>query len=150
MLTFFDVYQQFSNHRGIQDDSLNFEVVSIFGDGNLQKGLFVPLHSDQSLKRGIECGAIAAIWPKDREIPFFTPNHLPVFKVDNPLLAFKSIIETYMNKIKQEECEKMTKFVFFSPELLNNEPFTYDLAVKEAGQELISVVNKYINRNGRG
>ncbi|MBS4172423.1 hypothetical protein [Bacillus sp. FJAT-49736] len=150
MLTTADLYQLFANNRGIQDVSIHFDTVSIFDNGDLKKGLFVPIDNEHRLDKAIESGAIAAIWPSEKEVPFFTPNHFPIFLVENPISAFKQLCDHYIYKIKQEECEKMTKFVFFSPELLKNHPQTYDLSEKGTGQQLLETINNFMNKDGRG
>ncbi|MGV3466944.1 MAG: hypothetical protein ACO1OT_16835 [Heyndrickxia sp.] len=150
MLTIADLHDLFPNNQGIKLESIGFHNVSIFDKGELCKGLFIPLHSEQKLDKAIESGAIAALWPRDREIPFYTPNHFPIFIVENPLFALKQLCEHYIHKIEQEECEKMTKFILFSPELLNNHPFTYDLSEKGTGHKLQKTVMKLVNREERG
>lgn len=150
MLAIADLYDLFPNNRGIKVDSIEFGIVSIFDSGDLNKGLFIPLNEEQKLDKAIQSGAIAALWPQDREIPFYTPNHFPIFIVENPVVALKQLCEQYLNKIEQKESEKMTKFVLFSPELLNNHPFTYDLSEKGTGQQLQETVMNLLNRKERG
>lgn len=150
MITITDLYNLFPNHRGINMESIEFDIVSVFDNGDLKKGLFIPLDSEQKLDKAIESGAIAALWPHDREIPFFTPNHFPIFIIENPIFALKQLCEHYIYKIEQEECEKMTKFVLFSPELLNNHPYTYDLSEKGTGHRLQETIMKLLNEKGRG
>ncbi len=150
MIKIHDLYNLFPHNRGIKADSITFDVVSIFDHGDLKKGLFIPISEDQKLDRAIEAGAIAALWPQEIEIPFYTPNHFPIFIVESPIFALQQLCKYYINKIEQEECEKMTKFILFSPELLNHHPYSYDLSKKGTGQQLQKTIMEIINRKERG
>ncbi|OOP68232.1 hypothetical protein BWZ43_11520 [Heyndrickxia oleronia] len=149
MLSFNDVYHLSTHTRGIQQPDMKFDTVSIFSDELQAKGLFIPIH-DKNLDKAIENGAIAAVWLNNESLPNYTPNHFPVIFVDDLVSAFHQLCEEYTRKVKQEEYETMTKFIFYSPELLNAQAFTYDIAVEEETDEFASLLENYIESKRRG
>lgn len=149
MLSFNDVNRLSTKSRGINLSNLTFEMVSIFSDISQSKGLFVPIHDDD-LGKAIENGAIAALWKSQKTLPSYTPNHFPVFFVEEPTKVLLQICEDYMRKLKQKEWEIMTKFAFYSPGLLNSLPYTYDIAVEEDRIKLIDTIKKYWDSSRRG
>ncbi|GIN83800.1 hypothetical protein J6TS2_01860 [Heyndrickxia sporothermodurans] len=149
MLSFNDINRHAMETRGIHLASLTFNTVSIFSDLPQPKGLFIPIH-DEDLGKAIENGAIAGIWNKNEELPSYTPNHFPIFLVDDPGEVLLKISEEYIRKLKQEECETMTKIAFYSPSLLNSLPFTYDIAVEADRLNVIETIKTYNNSKRRG
>lgn len=131
-LTFGDLAQMFKHDRGIQDSGLVFHTVSDCSSALMPRGIFIPLHGESNrLDEAIANGAIAAVWEKGRELPFYTPNHFPVFLAEDLFNALEKLLYMYSEKINGETDKKMnmTKFLFLDKERLNKNKKTYDIAV---------------------
>lgn len=130
-----DLKLLFSDSSGIQDIQLDIETVSSSAELNQPKGLFIPLWPKSGeLKTAIANGAVAAVWKREQEIPKYTPNHFPIFYVDDLLPAVKEILLSYREKLKKEETgtkKDRTNFLFLDKKLLNDFYETYDNAVME-------------------
>jgi hypothetical protein len=124
----------FPDTHGIQDQDLQFEYVFINPFQTVKKGLFIPFcEENEALKEAINHGAIGAIWHKEKLLPRYTPNHFPVFFVQDVKEAFLLLIDEYCLKIKNEGIrdENMTKFLISERFAHKEKNFSYDNAVAE-------------------
>ncbi|MED1202167.1 hypothetical protein [Heyndrickxia acidicola] len=150
MLKYKELYPLNKGTRGLNDPSLQFNHVTIFSDSKQPKGLFIPLEGSGKLDEAIENGAIASLWKEGLALPSYTPNDFPIIYVEDTAYAYSSIAAQYIQKVKQKECDIMTKFEFYAPQLLNKSPFTYDIAVEEMGHDLLAALNLFAEGKRRG
>lgn len=131
-LTFKDIKKLFPNSRGYMDDRIEIQTVA-FSDQEIQpKGLYFPVFDDAGeIKRAIVNGAIAAVWPENRVVPNYTPNHFPIFLTNDLLKGLLNMINIYIDKLEENKVEhkSITKFLFLEEKLLNKNKETYDIAV---------------------
>jgi UDP-N-acetylmuramyl pentapeptide synthase len=123
LLSYLDVRNLFQDTYGIKYDHLVFEQVFCDPTTVSKKGLYVSIEQekkDESLKKALYNGAVAAVWPKDEELPRFLPNHFPVFLVEDTIPALKQIMELYLKNIEENGYDKMTKFTLFNDEVKKN------------------------------
>lgn len=126
-----DLTQLFSEKQGIQDDML-FHTMANQSDVAQPRGLFVPVNENSgSLSEAIANGAIAAIWDSKKEIPYYTPNHFPIFFTNDPIMAIQSILNHYKEKLDGETDKIMdiTNIKLSNKKLLNKNQVSYDIAV---------------------
>lgn len=126
-----DLTQLFSEKQGVQDDML-FHTMADQSDVAQPRGLFVPLNENSgSLSEAIANGAIAAVWDSEKEIPYYTPNHFPIFFTNDPILAIQSILNLYKEKLDGETDKIMdiTNIKLSNKKLLNKNQVSYDIAV---------------------
>ncbi|MGM0851643.1 MAG: hypothetical protein ACQEWI_03355 [Bacillota bacterium] len=114
MLFYDDVKKLFPETSGIHLPGFTFLVVSNSTSMGMEKGLYVPFSDEINLFEGIEKGAIASLWPKNKEVPSFVPNHFPLFMVEDVYKAYIDLLENYKQNYNQEKWEIMTKFIFNS------------------------------------
>jgi hypothetical protein len=150
MLKYEDIYPLNKGTRGVIDPSLEFKHVTIFPDSLQPKGLFIPLEDNGKLDEAIENGAIASLWKEGSEVPPYTPTDFPIIYVKDTAHAYSIIATQYIQKVKQKECDIMTKFEFYEPHLLNKSPFTYDIAVEELGHDLLAALEEFVEGKRRG
>ncbi|MGM0750335.1 MAG: hypothetical protein ACQET6_00325 [Bacillota bacterium] len=129
MLFYDDVKKLFPETSGILLPGFTFLVVSNSTSMGMEKGLYVPFGDELDLFESIEKGAIASLWPKNKEVPSFVPNHFPLFIVEDVYKAYIDLLQNYKQNYNQEKWEIMTKFIF------NNEPeqnHTMDVLLNES------------------
>ncbi|WP_052504419.1 hypothetical protein [Rossellomorea aquimaris] len=129
MLFYDDVKKLFPETSGILLPGFTFLVVSNSTSMGMEKGLYVPFGDEIDLFESIEKGAIASLWPKNKEVPSFVPNHFPLFIVEDVYKAYIDLLQNYKQNYNQEKWEIMTKFIF------NNEPeqnHTMDVLLNES------------------
>ncbi|MDT9023830.1 MULTISPECIES: hypothetical protein [Rossellomorea] len=114
MLFYDDVKKLFPETSGIHLPGLAFLVVSNSTSMGMEKGLYVPFGGEINLLESIDLGAIASLWPKNKEVPSFVPNHFPLFMVEDVYKAYIDLLEDYTQNYNQEKWEIMTKFIFNS------------------------------------
>ncbi|MEH7106862.1 MULTISPECIES: hypothetical protein [Bacillaceae] len=143
-----DLLQLFPDAQGIREDFI-FLTISDQANVNQPKGLFIPT-SERSgeLSKAIENGAIAAIWEKGKALPHYTPNHFPVFFVNDVVEAMMSLLQCYIDKVNGETDIKMgiTNFIISNKELLNKKIETYDIAVML--KKINDIQNNLMERRG--
>ncbi|MDR6998000.1 hypothetical protein [Neobacillus niacini] len=118
--------------RGTHEPTLTFNTLTDQADAIQPKGIFVPLSKESGeLKEALANGAIAAIWHKEKKLPHYTPNHFPIFLVEDPGEAVRRILQQYIDKLdgETEKTMNITKFDLVKIELLNKNKQTYDIAV---------------------
>lgn len=98
MLEYNDVLTILPVTRGIQVP-VSFETIAFSSSQEQEKGLFVFTADDGDLQQAIHQGAVAAVWKKEIEVPFYAPNHFPIFFADEPAAAIVRIVEKYTNKL---------------------------------------------------
>jgi hypothetical protein len=150
MLKYEDFYPLNKGTRGIKDPSLQFKHVTIFPESLQPKGLFISLEDNGKLDEAIENGAIASLWKEGSKVPSYTPTDFPIIYVEDTARAYSTIAAKYIQKVKQKECDIMTKFEFYEPQLLNKSPFTYDIAVEGLGHDLLEVLDLFVEGKRRG
>lgn len=109
MLTYNDVKASLPDAKGIKEADFSFECIVFQSSESQQKGLFVSSNEDADLQKAISNGAIAAVWPVDKELPFYTPNHFPVFFTNNPIDAIIELTEKHKTKLSLEGSSNKTK-----------------------------------------
>ncbi|MGE6753206.1 hypothetical protein ACQKFO_07135 [Rossellomorea sp. NPDC071047] len=114
MLFYDDVKKLFPETSGIHLPGLAFLVVSNSTKMGMEKGLYVPFGGEINLLESIDLGAIASLWPKNKKVPSFVPNHFPLFMVEDVYKAYIDLLENYTQNYNQEKWEIMTKFIFNS------------------------------------
>lgn len=133
-LSYKDLAKLFPNTRGIKEETLVFQTVAAKGTDPQPKGIFIPLTNNPGeLKGALENGAIAAIWPKGMEVPKMTPNHFPMFFVNDLLDGLKKILFLYKQRLQEDNGinTERTDFLFLDERLLKEFYETYDIAVME-------------------
>lgn len=109
MLTYEDIKRILSETKGVSDADISFGCIAFTSNEKQLKGLFIPNGKDDNLQEAITNGAVAAVWKSQEELPFYTPNHFPVFLAEEDLLsAVIQIVERYSNKISLIETDKKT------------------------------------------
>ncbi len=121
MLFYDDVKKLFPESFGIRLPGFAFLVVSNSTSDKMEKGLYIPLGTDIDLFKSINLGAVASLWPRDKNVPPFVPNHFPLFLVENVQLAYDELLNYYKLNYNQEKWEIMTKFIF-SNEIALDQP----------------------------
>ncbi|MFC7784463.1 hypothetical protein ACFQWC_08150 [Rossellomorea sp. GCM10028870] len=111
MLFYEEVKKLFPETSGIHLPGFAFLVVSNSTRMGMEKGLYVPFGDEIDLFESIEKGAIASLWPKNKEVPSFVPNHFPLFMVEDVYKAYIDLLENYKQNYNQEKWEIMTKFI---------------------------------------
>ncbi|WP_299740676.1 hypothetical protein [Rossellomorea sp. y25] len=111
MLFYDEVKKLFPETSGIHLPGFAFLVVSNSTRMGMEKGLYVPFGDEIDLFESIEKGAIASLWPKNKEVPSFVPNHFPLFMVEDVYKAYIDLLENYKQNYNQEKWEIMTKFI---------------------------------------
>ncbi|MGF3102468.1 hypothetical protein [Rossellomorea sp. DUT-2] len=130
MLFYDDVKKLFPETSGIHLPGFAFLVVSNSTSMGMEKGLYVPFGDEINLFESIDSGAIASIWPKNKEVPSFVPNHFPLFMVEDVYKAYIDLLEDYTQNYNQEKWEIMTKFIFNSESEQNQ---VTDVSSSESG-----------------
>lgn len=131
VLNYQDVAGLFKDKQGIQEDFL-FYIVTDQAETEQPRGLFIPRDDDSGeLSQAIANGAIAAVWEKGKPLPAYTPNHFPVFFVNDVEDAVIRILQAYIEKQNGDINKIMgtTNFKFSSKKLLNENMKSYDIAV---------------------
>ncbi|MFK4998045.1 hypothetical protein ACI2OX_13685 [Bacillus sp. N9] len=119
MLTFSDVANLFPDGKGIKGITLNFQTITTSSSLKTEKGLFIYLGGEEQLLDAIGNGAVAAIWPTTKILPSYTPNHFPIFLVDDEMEALQQLVQTYASKISIENCGDLTTMKLEKAELKN-------------------------------
>ncbi|MGD6960268.1 hypothetical protein ACQCWA_08125 [Rossellomorea aquimaris] len=130
MLFYDDVKKLFPETTGIHLPGFAFLVVSNSTSMGMEKGLYVPFGDEINLFDSIDSGAIASLWPKNKEVPSFVPNHFPLFMVEDVYKAYIDLLEDYKQNYNQEKWEIMTKFIFNNESERNQ---TTDVSSNESG-----------------
>ncbi|MGM0840834.1 MAG: hypothetical protein ACQEWE_08910 [Bacillota bacterium] len=130
MLFYDDVKKLFPETSGIHLPGFAFLVVSNSTSMGMEKGLYVPFGDEINLFESIDSGAIASLWPKNKEVPSFVPNHFPLFMVEDVYKAYIDLLEDYTQNYNQEKWEIMTKFIFNSESEQNQ---VTDVSSSESG-----------------
>lgn len=153
MLLLKDVNNIFTQVKGVKDSSIRFEQVLIDSTIINKKGLFVFVESDEnsdkSMKDALYNGAIAAVWPKNKDLPHFLPNHFPVFIVENSLHAIKQLLEHYLKKMEEKRDQNMTKFIVNFQDNHIAHFSTYDKSVASDINNLLTKLTILQNMEGR-
>lgn len=111
MLTLGDVWKLLPEMKGIKETSLRFHTIAVGSLEEQEKSLFFPVAEGAELLEAIHLGAVAAVWPKSKELPAYTPNHFPVFFTDDPMEALIELINTHSNKITMKKFGERTKIM---------------------------------------
>lgn len=144
MLTYDDVEKVLPETEGIKGASISFECIVFSSTVKQSKGLFIQAGQDEDLQAAISNGAIAAVWPSQKELPVYTPNHFPVFLAeDGALSAAVRIVEKYKHKMTLEK--KSNKTVLILPE---SEKGRLPLDITEKMELLIHAANESTDWNG--
>lgn len=115
--------------KGFKEETMVFQTVSFYADVAQPKGLFVPFYENAGLlQEAIANGAIGAIWEEGKEIPFYTPNHFPIFYTKDIKKGLIKMIEL-MKKSVQTQNHVHTKFIYKKETSLNTVLETYDVSV---------------------
>lgn len=131
-ISYEDLSKIFTTAIGIKEHNLEFQTVSILAQEYQPRGLYIPLGSTYGdLQIAIANGAIGALWKKGDGVPKYTPNHFPIFFVDDYLDAIEEILIQYKKNINMEDNLKTdtTNFPFLDEKLLKVFYETYDNAV---------------------
>ncbi|MCH1623878.1 hypothetical protein [Fredinandcohnia quinoae] len=154
MLYYKDLIKISNEARGVKDDFIAFEQIYFNPSEKVNKGLFVLVsrneYNENEMKEALYNGAIAALWPQNKELPRFLPNHFPVFIVENTLAALKLVLKDYLKKRKENRYDKMTKFMLFDQDKHNDAFSTYDKSVIEDIDQMLQVLNAVDESEGRG
>ncbi len=142
------MWKLFRDAYGLKNDDFYFEEVITDPTILSKKGLYISIEQekgDELLKKALYNGAVAAVWPKDEELPLFLPNHFPVYVVKDPLPALKLIIEFYLKKIEENGYDTMTKFRLF----------TNETEIMRQNKQIVNEIKKLANtlttfEDGRG
>lgn len=117
MLTLRFVKELFPNTKGVDDDTFYFRYVTSNHRESVHKGLYIPLNQiygeDYFLKEALNQGAIASIWQKDKPVPLYTPTQFPLFFVEDPLTAAKTLYNRYYQQL--DTMTDKTIFLLSSP-----------------------------------
>lgn len=144
MLTYEDVVEILPETEGIKDASISFGFIAFSSTEKQPKGLFIQAGQDEDLQAAISNGAVAAVWPMEKELPFYTPNHFPVFLAENGALsAVVRIVEKYSDKITLEK--KSDKTVLILP---GSEEGRLPIEIAEKMEHLIHPAKESTDRNG--
>ncbi|HBZ10356.1 MAG TPA: hypothetical protein DEO65_10825 [Bacillus bacterium] len=109
MLTYVDVEKVLPEPKGYRSAAISFGCISFSSSNEQKKGLFIQIGQDDDLQAAISNGAVAAVWPLKKELPFYTPNDFPVFLTEEgPLSAAIRIIEQYSVKLSMESADDKT------------------------------------------
>jgi UDP-N-acetylmuramyl pentapeptide synthase len=133
MLLYRHVKELFPSTKGIQEDTLPFQTVYVNPDETVSKGLYIPVlvskdcEFSDCLLKAINGGAIGAIWPNDKQIPKFVPNHFPTFMVDDTLEAIEKLVDFYEDNLPAFN----TNFKLSITGTHNEGNFTYDSPVTD-------------------
>jgi hypothetical protein len=117
MIEFHDVLQVIPSTRGVHVP-ISFETLAFSSGQKQEKGLFVSTGREGNLQEAIANGAVAAVWEKEKELPFYAPNHFPVFFADDPVGAIVRIVAKYKHKLSIEKTSGKTRLII--PETENN------------------------------
>lgn len=98
MLEYHDILKILPVTRGVQVP-ISFETIAFSSAQDQEKGLFVYTQDDGDLQQAIHQGAVAAVWKEGAEVPFYAPNHFPIFFADEPAEAIVQIVDHYSHKI---------------------------------------------------
>ncbi|MBD8003934.1 hypothetical protein [Bacillus norwichensis] len=101
MLTYEEIEKILPESKGIRDAGMSFASIAFTSDEEQPKGLFIQNGEDEDLQTAISKGAIATVWPSEKELPFYTPNHFPVFLAEGGTLSA-------VLKILEENCHKVS------------------------------------------
>lgn len=118
MLEYNDVLRILPEFRGVQVP-ISFKKITFSSEHDQEKGLFV-FTADDDLQQAIHQGAVAAVWKKDVKVPFYAPNHFPIFFADEPVEAVVQIIDQYKHKISIGQKRGKTELIM--PKI-NNERY---------------------------
>ena len=108
MLTYEDIKEILPATKGLEGADILFECIAFQSSTPQQKGLFVFSKADGNLQQAIANGAIAVVWPDDTELPFYTPNHFPVFLADDLLNSVIQLTERFKRKLSVGETNNKT------------------------------------------
>ncbi|RWR08192.1 hypothetical protein QNH23_08485 [Siminovitchia fortis] len=112
MLTYEDVEKIIPETKGVKNAAISFGCIAFASNEEQPKGLFVQTGQDEDLQAAISNGAVAAVWPSEKELPFYTPNHFPVFLAqEGPLSAVLQILENYSRKMGIEKTDNKTRVI---------------------------------------
>ncbi|RST75402.1 hypothetical protein D4T97_009170 [Siminovitchia acidinfaciens] len=113
MLTYENIKEILPETKGVSDAAISFGCIAFTCSEKQLKGLFIQTGKDDDLQAAITNGAVAAVWKSDEELPFYTPNHFPVFlSEEEPLSAVIQILGNYRNKMSLTETDKKTWLKF--------------------------------------
>ncbi|RST60841.1 hypothetical protein D5F11_005715 [Siminovitchia terrae] len=144
MLTYEEIEKILPESKGIKDAGMSFASIAFTSDEEQPKGLFIQNGEDEDLQAAISNGAIAAVWPSEKELPFYTPNHFPVFLAKGGTLsAAVKILEENCHKVSLEKANHKT-WVLFPKTKDHAEP--NDLVEKM--KQLIQSDENCVDRNG--
>lgn len=109
MLTYEDIAKVLTKTKGIKGASISFGCIVFTSSEKQPKGLYIQTGQDDNLQAAITNGAVAAVWPAQKALPFYTPNHFPVFLSEQGTdSAVIQILEQYSNKVSLELTEGKT------------------------------------------
>ncbi|GLB61225.1 hypothetical protein [Cytobacillus sp. NCCP-133] len=129
-LTYGDLAELFPKASGIKDNELHFHTVAASSSIVQPKGIYIPLEEKENLKEAIGNGAVAALWNKKDQLPAYTPNHFPIFYMNDLRKGLKDIMELYIEKMKRADKKiNTTNFLFLDEKSLKENDATYDIAV---------------------
>jgi len=152
MLLYTELKSILPKTKGIEDSQLAFQELYIDSTRKVSKGLFlsVPSESEEELlKEALYNGAIGAVWPLNKKVPSFLPNHFPLFLTNNALDALKEVIHFYENFTERNRYEIMSKITLSYRKTHNGKNNTYDSAVMEEIQHIedeLSTILKHVER----
>lgn len=127
MLTFADVATVLPNSCGIKGIEMNFQTITLNSSKSMEKGLFIYSETDSDLLKAIGNGAIAAIWPESVDLPLYTPNHFPVFIVNDSIDSLTILVKEYTDKIILNNSGDKTNMILEKNELQQNDPKIHEI-----------------------
>ncbi|WP_433957711.1 hypothetical protein [Cytobacillus horneckiae] len=104
LLTYGDIVSFLPDRIGYQDENMAFHSIATSCSLHQEKSLYIPIEDDEpDLKRALENGAIAALWPAEIEVPRYRPNHFPIFFTNDLLKGLEIMMNEYLTKLEKTE-----------------------------------------------
>ncbi len=142
MLFLKDLDTFLSQQNGLKLADVPILTISITCSENMYKGLYIPIHEEINILQAIHEGAIGAVISSKDKVPSHVPTHFPLFVTEDLIQTIQELLQNYYQKMKQEEWETMTNFIFYSEDILIKQYTSYDIAVDEQYVKILRIINQ--------